>query len=153
MRMVFVLAMRVASYWCVAVLKPVHARVVNGAPFSAPSIFSSTKSPSNSDRIVDVPFVVTPGPPGLNQNVISTSQVAHIAMRRACSGSASVILDSFLDGAGGPAFAVVAPGIALTATSAAIQQTRGRFIGQQLLPAIAQRIRGTPRERMCDSVV
>src|ERR1700676_1173541 len=82
MRPEFVLAMRVASYWCVAVLKPVHARVVNGVPLSAPSIFSSTKSPSNSGRIVDVPLVVMPGPPGRNQNVISTFQVPDMAARR-----------------------------------------------------------------------
>src|SRR6266404_1316399 len=102
MRIVFVVAMRVASYWYVAVLKPVHARVVNGVPFSVPSIVSSTNSPPSSDRIVDVPLVATPGPPGRNQNVISTSQVPHIAARRACSG------------AGAPAVAVVAAAIALT---------------------------------------
>src|ERR1700681_715753 len=124
MRLVLVLAMRVASYWCVAPLKPVHARVVNGTPFNAPSIFSSTKSPPNSGRIVDVPLVVTPGPPGRNQNVISTSQVPLIAVSRACSGSAPGIFD----GAGGAAPAVVAAAIAPTVTSAAIKQARTRCI-------------------------
>jgi len=64
MRKVLVLAMRVASYCLVAVLNPVHARVVKGTPFSVPSILSSTKSPSNSGVIVDVPFVFIPGYPG-----------------------------------------------------------------------------------------
>src|SRR5438105_14331602 len=103
MRALFVLAMRVASYWCVAALKPVHARVVNGTPPSAPSILSSTNNPSNSGRIVDVPFDVTPELAGLNQNVISTCQVPHIAVRRACPGSRSGVLD------GGPAVGVAAP--------------------------------------------
>src|ERR1700681_285394 len=122
MRLAFVLAMRVASYWCVAGLKPVQASVVNGVPLSAPSIFSSTKSPSNSGRIVDVPLVARPGAPGRNQNVISTSHVPHIAARRAYSGPV-----------GGAAPAVVAVTIALRAASAAIRQARRRYMGRQLL--------------------
>jgi hypothetical protein len=85
-----------------------------------------------SDRIVDVPLVVTPGRPGRGQNVISTSKVPHIAVRRACSRPAAGIVDSFSDGTGGPA-SVLAAAIALTATSAAIRQTRGWFIGRKLL--------------------
>ena len=78
-------------------------------------------------------MVVTPGRSGWNQNVISTSHVPHIEVRRACSGLASGLLDSVLDRAGGPALAVVVPPIALTATSAAIKQECGRFIGRQFL--------------------
>ena len=44
--------------------KPVHAKVVNGAPFNVPSIFSSTKSPLRIGRMVDVPLAVRPGRPG-----------------------------------------------------------------------------------------
>src|SRR6266545_4405502 len=130
MRMVFVLAMRVASYRCVTVLKPVHASVVKGAPFNRPSIFSSTNSPSNSGRIIDVPLVVRPARPGWNQNVISTSQVPHIATRRACSGSVSDL--SVLDEAGGRALALVVAAIALTTTSAALKQARKQFISKTL---------------------
>jgi hypothetical protein len=57
MRIVFELEMRVASYWRDDVLKPVQASVVNGAPLSVPSIFSSMKRPLSSARIVEVPFV------------------------------------------------------------------------------------------------
>src|ERR1041384_7638567 len=79
--------MRVASYWRVAVLKPVHASVVNGAPFNVPSIRSSMKRPSSSGEIVDVPVLDAPGRPGCSQNVTSTSQTPHMAARRACSTS------------------------------------------------------------------
>src|SRR5579864_4780741 len=120
MRAVFVLAMRVASYWCVEVLKPVHASVVNGVPFSAPSICSSTNVPSKSDRIVDVPFVATPGAVGLNQNTMSTSQVPHIAARRACSGA-------------GAATVVAVAAIATAAAITAITRVERRIIGYQLL--------------------
>ena len=44
----------------VTVLKPVQASVVNGAPFSVPSIFSSMKRPPNSGWIVDTPFDTMP---------------------------------------------------------------------------------------------
>jgi hypothetical protein len=43
------------------------------------------------------------------------------------------LLESLLDGGGGPALAFVHAAIAVTATSAAIKQARGRCIGQQLL--------------------
>src|SRR3954464_11181929 len=105
--------MRVASYWCVVVLKPVHARVVKGAPFSTPSIFSSTNRPSNSGRIVEVPLVERAGPPGRDQNVISTSQVPDIAASRTCSGAG---------------LAATAAASALIATNVAINLTRRRFI-------------------------
>jgi hypothetical protein len=114
MRMLFVLAMRVASYWWVTVLNPVHASVVNGLPFNKLSIFSSTKSPSKSDRIVDMPLVVIPGRPGWNQNVTSTSQVPHMATRRPCSGSAAALR--------------VVAAIALAAISAVINRIRERVI-------------------------
>src|SRR3954464_11163903 len=123
MRLVLVLAIRVASYWWVAALNPVHARVVNGAPLRVPSIFSSTNRPSNSGRIVEVPFVVTPSPPGLNQNVITTSQVPHIAVSSACSGTACDVADVCVNGAGG-ATAPVAATTPLQAASVAIKQAR-----------------------------
>src|SRR5205809_5942443 len=104
--------MRVASYWCVHVLNPVHARVVNGAPFSAPSIFSSMKRPPRSGWIVEVPLVVRPGVPGWNQNVISTSQAPAIAVRRACSGAGAALASAMV-----------------LATSTAIRQMRNRIIG------------------------
>src|SRR5207244_11431625 len=86
-------------------------------PFNVPSIFSSMKVPPSSDRIVDVALVGTPGPLGLNQKVISTSQVPAIAVRRACSGPA-----------GGSSLTVVTAAIALTTTTAAIKQIRGLII-------------------------
>src|SRR4249919_3080713 len=127
MRMVLVLAMRVASYWWVALLNPVHARVVNGVLLRVPSILSSTKSPSNSGRIVEVPLVVRPGPPGLNQKVISTSQVPHIVVRRACSGPAWDIVDCS-GAAGGRASAVGTTAIAVTPMSTIMRQATRRFI-------------------------
>lgn len=59
------LAMRVASYCFVDVLKPVQASVVNGAPASVPSMVSSMNRPPSSDRIVDVPVLESAGPPRL----------------------------------------------------------------------------------------
>src|SRR3954464_2926925 len=87
MRIVFVLAIRVASYSCVLVLNPVQASVVNGVLFKTPSIRSSINRLSSIGRMVDVPLTVVPGLPGWNQKVNSTSQLPHMAMRRACSGS------------------------------------------------------------------
>jgi hypothetical protein len=125
--MVLVLAMRVASYWWVARLNPVHARVVNGVLLRVPTILSSTKSPSNNGRSVEVPLAVRPGPPGLNQNAISTPQVPHIAVRRACSGPAWDIADSS-GAAGGRASAVGTTAIAITPMSTAMRQATRRFI-------------------------
>src|SRR5262245_43599933 len=127
MLIVLVLEMRVASYWRVEVLKPVHASVVNAAPLSVPSIFSSTKSPFRSDRMVDVPLLLRPGAPGFNQNVISTSHVPHISASRACSGAGRDIRVSVRVSACGPASTVVAAAV-VTTTSAASAYAQ-RFIG------------------------
>src|SRR5689334_3373399 len=102
-RLVLVLAIRVASYSRVLVLNPVHDNVVKDVPFKAPSIFSSIKRPPSSERIVDVPVVVMLGPPGRHKKVICTSQVPPRAVRRACSGPGPTATD--LRGVAGPALA------------------------------------------------
>src|SRR5690349_17588452 len=116
-RLVLVLAIRVASYSRVLVLNPVHDTVVTDVPFKAPSIFSSIKRPPSSERIVDVPVVVMQDPARRNQKVICTSQDPQRAVRRACSGPGPTAAE--LRGVAGPGLAwAETTTIALAAASA-----------------------------------